>query len=63
MAVDKPGMGSLAVTLLLHQLEIGKMAGSTTLVKPTLVERASVRTIEREAPEVGTVPVSEQAPA
>ena len=45
MAVDKPGMGRLAVTLLLHQLEIGKIAGSTTLVKPTLVERATVRTI------------------
>ncbi len=63
MAVDKQGMGRLAVTLLLHQLEIGKIAGSTTLVKPTLVERATVRTIDREAPEVGTVPVSEQAPA
>ena len=63
MAVDKPGMGRLAVTLLLHQLEIGKIAGGTTLVKPTLVERATVRTIEREAPEVGTGPVSELASA
>ena len=61
MAVDKPGMGRLAVTLLLHQLEIGKIAGSTTLVKPTLVERATVRTIEREAPEVGMMPGSEPA--
>jgi hypothetical protein len=39
------------------------MVGSTTLVKPTLVERATVRTIERKAPEVGTVPVSEPVPA
>jgi len=62
MAVDKPGMGRLAVTLLLHQLEFGKIAGCTTLVKPTLVERATVRTIEREAPEAGTVPLSEPAP-
>jgi LacI family transcriptional regulator len=62
MAVNKPAMGRLAVTLLLHQLDIGKITGSTTLVKPTLVERATVRTIEREAPEVGAVPVSEPAP-
>jgi hypothetical protein len=47
---------------LLHQLEFGKIAGCTTLVKPTLVERATVRTIEREAPEAGTVPLSEPAP-
>jgi LacI family transcriptional regulator len=47
MAVDKPGMGRLAVTLLLHQLEVGKECRTTTLVKPTLVERATVRTIDR----------------
>ena len=63
MAVDKPGMGRLAVTLLLHQLEMGKIAGTTTLVKPTLVERATVRTIQRESPVVGAVPVSGPAPA
>jgi LacI family transcriptional regulator len=56
-----PGLTTMAVTLLLHQLEFGKIVGSTTLVKPTLVERATVRTIERKAPEVGTVPVSEPA--
>ncbi len=47
MAVDKPGMGRLAVTLLLHQLEVGKVSGAKTLMKPTLVERATVRTIDR----------------
>jgi LacI family transcriptional regulator, galactose operon repressor len=47
MAVDKPGMGRLAVTLLLHQLEVGKECRTTTLVKPTLVERATVRTLDR----------------
>jgi LacI family transcriptional regulator len=47
MAVDKPGMGRLAVTLLLHQLEVGKVCGITTLMKPTLVERMTVRTLDR----------------
>lgn len=46
MAVDKQGMGRLAVTLLLHQIEVGRKSGSTTLMKPTLVERATVRTID-----------------
>ena len=49
MAVDKPGMGRLALTLLLHQLEVGKECGTTTLMKPRLVERATVRTIDRAA--------------
>ena len=45
VAVDKPGMGRLAVTLLLHQIEMGKECGSTTLMKPTLVERSTVLTL------------------
>ena len=49
IAVDKPGIGRLAVTLLLHQIEVGKECGTTTLMKPTLVERATVRTIESPA--------------
>ena len=49
MAVDKPGMGRLAVTLLLHQLEVGKVCGAKTLMKPALVERATVRTLDRPA--------------
>jgi LacI family transcriptional regulator len=56
MAVDKPGMGRLAVTLLLHQLEVGKACGAKTLMKPTLVERATVRTLDRTARQVGSVP-------
>jgi len=45
MAVDKTGMGRLAVTLLLHQLEMEKSCATTTLVKPALVERETVRTL------------------
>ncbi|HEX2756390.1 MAG TPA: LacI family DNA-binding transcriptional regulator [Candidatus Limnocylindrales bacterium] len=44
MAVDKIGMGHLAVTLLLHRLELGSAAVTQTLIRPRLVERESVAT-------------------
>ncbi len=42
MAVDKIGMGRLAVTLLLHRLEHPAGAVSQTLIRTRLVERESV---------------------
>lgn len=45
MAVDKLGMGRLAVTLLLHRLEFGQAAMTQAFIRPRLVERASVRRI------------------
>lgn len=42
MAVDKVGMGRIAVTLLAHRLEFGKDSVTQTLVRPQLVERESV---------------------
>jgi DNA-binding LacI/PurR family transcriptional regulator len=45
MAVDKLGMGRLAVTLLLHRLEFGQGAITQALTRPRLVERGSVRRI------------------
>ena len=50
MAVDKLGMGRLAVTLLLHRLEFAEAAISQTFIRPHLVERGSVRTIRSAAP-------------
>ncbi|MGD0018022.1 MAG: LacI family DNA-binding transcriptional regulator [Candidatus Limnocylindrales bacterium] len=50
MAVDKVGMGRIAVTLLAHRLEIGKECVTQTFVRPTLVERETVRTLEPVAP-------------
>ncbi len=48
LAVDKVGMGRMAVTLLAHRLSVGKEAGVTqTLVRPQLIERDSVLGIER----------------
>ena len=46
MAVDKVGMGRIAVTLLAHRLELGKECVTQTLVRPQLVERESVRALE-----------------
>jgi LacI family transcriptional regulator len=47
MSVDKVGMGRMAVTLLAHRLELGKIGGITqTLVRPQLVERESVLDLE-----------------
>lgn len=45
MAVDKVGMGRLAVTLLLHRLEFENESVTSTLVRPRLIERQSVRTL------------------
>lgn len=49
MAVDKLGMGRLAVTLLLHRIEFTQAAVIQALIRPRLVERGSVRTIEARA--------------
>jgi LacI family transcriptional regulator len=46
MAVDKVGMGRLAVTLLAHRIEIGEECVTSTLVRPHLIERESVRILE-----------------
>jgi DNA-binding LacI/PurR family transcriptional regulator len=46
MAVDKVGMGRIAVTLLAHRLELGKECVTQTFVRPTLVERESSRAID-----------------
>ena len=40
MAVDKLGMGRLAVTLLLHRLEFPQAAVIQAFIRPRLVERA-----------------------
>jgi DNA-binding LacI/PurR family transcriptional regulator len=45
MAVDKAAMGRLAVTLLLHRLEFEDESFTSTLVRPQLIERQSVRTL------------------
>jgi LacI family transcriptional regulator, galactose operon repressor len=42
MAVDKAGMGRLAVTLLLHRLEFEEESVNSTLVRPKLIERETV---------------------
>jgi LacI family transcriptional regulator len=54
MAVDKVGMGRIAVTLLAHRLELGKTCVTQTLVRPQLVERESVRTLSPSAPKAHT---------
>ena len=46
MAVDKLGMGRLAVTLLLHRLEFPQAATTQAFIRPRLVERGSVRTMK-----------------
>jgi DNA-binding LacI/PurR family transcriptional regulator len=50
MAVDKLGMGRLAVTLLLHRLEFTQAAVVQALIRPRLVERGSVRNVGAAAP-------------
>lgn len=57
MAVDKVGMGRIAVTLLAHRLELGKECVTQTLVRPTLVERESTRIVN------GAVRLGEAAPS
>ena len=49
MAVDKVGMGRLAVTLLAHRLEFGKECVTRTFLRPTLVERETTRALEPAA--------------
>jgi LacI family transcriptional regulator len=46
MAVDKAGMGRLAVTLLAHRIEVGEECVTSTLVRPYLIERETVRILE-----------------
>lgn len=46
MAVDKVGMGRIAVALLAYRLEFGKECVTQTLVRSRLVERQSVRQLE-----------------
>ena len=54
MAVDKPGMGRLAVSLLSHQIEVEKRCVTATLVRPELIERETVRTIDPPARPIRT---------
>jgi DNA-binding LacI/PurR family transcriptional regulator len=61
MAVDKAGMGRLAVTLLSHRLEAGQDGISSTLVQPQLIERETVRTLVSAASSNGLSPAT--APA
>jgi LacI family transcriptional regulator len=51
MAVDKVGMGRIAVTLLNHRLSIGTDSVTQTFIRPTLVERETVRTLGSHARE------------
>jgi LacI family transcriptional regulator len=46
MAIDKVGMGRIAVTLLAHRLELGKECVSHTFIRPVLISRQSVRQLE-----------------
>jgi DNA-binding LacI/PurR family transcriptional regulator len=62
MAVDKAGMGRLAVTLLAHRLEVGKECVTATLVRPQLIERETVRTLEPAPPLVEEVPMLRPEP-
>jgi LacI family transcriptional regulator len=52
MAVDKAGMGRLAVTLLLHRIEFAEESVTSTLVRPQLIERQTVATLAVESPAV-----------
>ena len=62
MAVDKVGMGRIAVTLLAHRLDLGKDCVTQTLVRPRLVQRQSVRNLNAvpSAPAVSSSGVSAQ---
>jgi LacI family transcriptional regulator len=65
MAVDKMGMGRLAVTLLAHRLDVGEECVTSTLIRPQLIERKSVRTLEPalRQPETPPLPRAEPQPA
>jgi LacI family transcriptional regulator len=45
MAVDKAGMGRLAVTLLLHRIAFEEDSVTSTLVRPRLIERQTVASL------------------
>jgi LacI family transcriptional regulator len=62
MAVDKVGMGRIAVTLLAHRLELGKECVTQTLVRPTLVLRESTGVVESQARPEGSAPELEIEP-
>jgi LacI family transcriptional regulator len=57
MAVDKVGMGRIAVTLLAHRLDLGQTCVTQTLVRPTLVERETTRTLEPVVRRTDAAPV------
>jgi len=57
MAVDKAGMGRLAVTLLAHRLDVGKECVTATLVRPQLIERETVLTLEPKLRLSETTPI------
>jgi len=64
MAVDKVGMGRMAVTLLAHRLAVGSDAGVTqTLVRPQLIERESVLNVERRDTQTLVEVLGSQPPA
>jgi DNA-binding LacI/PurR family transcriptional regulator len=52
MAVDKVGMGRIAVMLLANRLDIGAESVTQTLVRARLIERQSVRRVE--SPPIGS---------
>lgn len=55
MAVDKLGMGRLAVTLLLHRLEFGQGAMTQAFLRPRLVERGSVLAVRPSSASIEAV--------
>jgi DNA-binding LacI/PurR family transcriptional regulator len=62
MAVDKVGMGRIAVTLLAHRLEVGKECVTQTLVRPTLVLRESTSVVDSAARPEGSAPELQAQP-
>jgi LacI family transcriptional regulator len=62
MAVDKVGMGRIAVTLLAHRLEVGKECVTQTLVRPTLVLRESTSVVDSAARPEGSTPELQAQP-
>jgi LacI family transcriptional regulator len=62
MAVDKVGMGRLAVTLLSHRLEVDKESVTQTLVRPTLVLRESTSVLESAVRQEGSAPETQVKP-
>ena len=56
MAVDKAGMGRLAVSLLLHRIEFDEGTVTSTLVRPRLIERQTVAARAVEPRQTATPP-------